>query len=84
MHMSDKNPLKIIGIWKYFESGRDCNDEFMTTHADFFSILSGSHIPNSGVRLLKYHIYQGPVPVGIAIGIDAKNSLPGCCAAYRV
>lgn len=68
--------MKIIGIWDIFESGAKPYEKFIESHSAFYSQLSRSNLPESGVRVIRYDIKKGPVLDGIALGADVDFYIP--------
>lgn len=68
--------MKIIGIWDIFESGAEPYGKFIESHSKFYSALTSSTTPESGVRVIRYDIKNGPILAGIAFGADADFYIP--------
>ncbi|PWR74196.1 GrpB family protein [Methanospirillum lacunae] len=68
--------MKIIGIWDIFESGADPYEKCIESHSAFYSYLPRPDLPESGVRVIRYDIKNGPILAGIAFGADADFYIP--------
>nr|WP_319537825.1 GrpB family protein [uncultured Methanospirillum sp.] len=68
--------MKIIGIWDIFNSGAEPYEKFIESHSAFYSHLPRPDLPESGVRVIRYDIKNGPILAGIAFGADADFYIP--------
>jgi GrpB-like predicted nucleotidyltransferase (UPF0157 family) len=68
--------MKIIGIWDIFEFNAKPYEKFIEFHCAFYSQLSRSNLPESGVRVIRYDIKKGSILAGIALGADADFYIP--------
>ncbi len=68
--------MKIIGVWDIFDSGVEPYGKFIESHSKFYSALTSSTTPESGVRVIRYDIKKGPILAGIAFGADADFYIP--------
>ncbi len=68
--------MKIMGIWNIFEPGTKPDVQFFASHNTFFSSLTRSHVPESGIRVFRYDLRKGSIIAGISLGADANEFIP--------
>jgi len=68
--------MKIIGLWDIFKPDTKPYEQFYESHSTFYSSLASSTTPESGVRVIRYDIKNGPILAGIVFGADAEFYIP--------